>query len=227
MTAGWASLATPWVRRIFMVGIGIGVIQQVTGVNSIMYYGTQILSQSGFGHRGALIANVLNGVVSVLATFGGIYLLGKIGRRPMLIIGLAGTTSSLLLIGLFSLFFGPSTSLAYFVLLSMTLFLSFQQGFVSPVTWVLLSEIFPLRIRGLGMGSASFILWLANFAVTLTFPILVAFFGVSATFFMFVGMGLASGAFAMFAVPETARLSLEGIENHLQRIWTKGSVSPN
>jgi MFS transporter, SP family, major inositol transporter len=93
MLAGWASLATPWIRRVFLVGIGIGVVQQVTGVNSIMYYGTQILSQSGFGNRGALIANVLNGVVSVVATFGGIYLLGKIGRRPMLIVGLIGTTS--------------------------------------------------------------------------------------------------------------------------------------
>ena len=221
MIAGWASLATPWIRRIFLVGVGIGVVQQVTGVNSIMYYGTQILSQSGFGHRGALIANVLNGVVSVFATFGGIYLLGRIGRRPMLIIGLVGTTSSLLLIGVFSMLFGPSTLLAYFVLASMTLFLTFQQGFVSPVTWVLLSEIFPLRIRGLGMGSASFILWMANFGVTLAFPPLVAAVGVSATFFMFVVLGLAAGTFVVTSVPETARLSLEAIEDDLQRKWAK------
>ena len=209
---GWAALAAPWVRRIFLIGIGIGVVQQVTGVNSIMYYGTRILSQSGFGDRAALIANVLNGVVSVAATFLGIYLLGKIGRRPMLILGLIGTTSSLVLIGLFSRWFEPSGVLACLVLASMVLFLSFQQGFVSPVTWVLLSEIFPLWIRGLGMGTATFILWVVNGAIAFAFPSLVAGVGISATFFIFVGMGLFAGAFAARYVPETSGQTLEGIE---------------
>lgn len=209
---GWSDLATPWVLRIFLIGVGIAVVMQITGVNSIMYYGTQILSQSGYGDRGALIANVLNGVVSVLATFLGIYLLGKIGRRTMLIIGLLGTTASLMLIGLFSLFFGPSPSLATLVLISMVLFLTFQQGFVSPSTWVLLAEIFPLRIRGLGMGSAVFILWMVNFAIALSFPAAVASMGVSATFFLFVALGVGALTFVITYVPETRGRSLEAIE---------------
>ena len=218
---GWSALRIPWVKAVLLVGIGIGIVQQVTGVNSIMYYGTQILSRSGLGIQGALVANVLNGVVSVLATFIGIALVGRIGRRPMLVTGLIGTTSSLLLLGVVSLLFRPSPALAYLVLGAMSLFLSFQQGFVSPVTWLLLSEIFPLKVRGLGMGAATLVLWGANFVVAFSFPQLVAGFGVSATFFGFVVVGLLAVAFSARYVPETGGRSLEAIEELLQRRYSR------
>jgi major inositol transporter-like SP family MFS transporter len=213
---GWSALRIPWVRAVLLVGIGIGIVQQVTGVNSIMYYGTQILSRSGLGLQGALVANVLNGVVSVLATFIGIALVGRTGRRPMLVIGLIGTTSSLLLLGVVSLLFQPSPALAYLVLGAMSLFLCFQQGFVSPVTWLLLSEIFPLKVRGLGMGAATLVLWGANFVVAFSFPQLVARFGVSSTFFGFVVVGILAVAFSFRYVPETGGRSLEAIEELLR-----------
>jgi major inositol transporter-like SP family MFS transporter len=218
---GWSALRIPWVRAVLLVGIGIGIVQQVTGVNSIMYYGTQILSRSGLGIQGALVANVLNGVVSVLATFLGIALVGRIGRRPMLVTGLIGTTSSLLLLGVVSLLFRPSPALAYLVLGAMSLFLCFQQGFVSPVTWLLLSEIFPLKVRGLGMGGATLVLWGANFVVAFSFPQLVAGFGVSSTFFGFVVVGLLAVAFSARYVPETGGRSLEEIEELLQRRYSR------
>jgi MFS transporter, SP family, major inositol transporter len=214
--SGLSHLKLPWVRQIFLAGIGIAIVQQTTGVNSIMYYGTRILSESGFGDKGALIANVLNGVVSVLATFLGIYLLGKIGRRPMLIAGLAGTTGALLLIGIFSILFGPSVQLASLVLISMVIFLIFQQGMVSPSTWVLLSEIFPLRIRGFAMGTAVFVLWMVNFAISFSFPSFVATIGTSNTFFMFFGLGLVAISFVVYRVPETMGQSLEAIEQRFQ-----------
>ncbi|HEY6515777.1 MAG TPA: sugar porter family MFS transporter [Steroidobacteraceae bacterium] len=218
---GWSALRIPWVRAVLLVGIGIGIVQQVTGVNSIMYYGTQILSRSGLGIQGALVANVLNGVVSVLATFIGIALIGRTGRRPMLVIGLIGTTASLLLLGVVSLLFRPSPSLAYLVLGAMSLFLCFQQGFVSPVTWLLLSEIFPLKVRGLGMGAAALVLWGANFVVAFSFPQLVANFGVSATFFGFVVVGSVAVAFSARYVPETGGRSLEAIEELLQARYSR------
>src|SRR5581483_1323908 len=219
---GWSALRIPWVRAVLLVGIGIGIVQQVTGVNSIMYYGTQILSRSGLNIQGALVANVLNGVVSVLATFLGIALVGRIGRRPMLVTGLIGTTSSLLLLGVVSLLFQPSPSLAYLVLAAMSLFLCFQQGFVSPVTWLLLSEIFPLKVRGLGMGAATLVLWGANFVVAFSFPQLVARFGVSSTFFGFVVVGILAVAFSFRYVPETGGRSLEAIEELLQGRYSEG-----
>jgi MFS transporter, SP family, major inositol transporter len=223
---GWSALRIPWVRAVLLVGIGIGIVQQVTGVNSIMYYGTQILSRSGLGIQGALVANVLNGVVSVLATFLGIALVGRIGRRPMLVTGLIGTTSSLLLLGIVSLVFQPSPSLAYLVLGAMSLFLCFQQGFVSPVTWLLLSEIFPLKVRGLGMGGATLVLWCANFVVAFSFPQLVAAFGVSSTFFGFVVVGIIAVAFSSRYVPETGGRSLEAIEELLQRRYSRDDARP-
>jgi MFS transporter, SP family, major inositol transporter len=215
-----AILSTRWTRTLLFVGIGIGVVQQVSGVNSIMYYGTQILSQSGLGDRGALVANVLNGVVSVLATFVGIALIGRISRRRMLTIGLCGTTVALLSLALISSLFGPSQSLAYGVLFCMVLFLSFQQGFTSPVTWVILSEMFPLKARGLSMGAATLVLWLANFAIALVFPPMVARLGISVTFLGFVVLGLASLAFAARWAPETSHRSLEQIEAELERKYS-------
>ena len=218
---GWAALRIPWVRAVLLVGIGIGIVQQVTGVNSIMYYGTQILSRSGLGVQGALVANVLNGVVSVLVTFLGIALVGRTGRRWMLVTGLIGTTSSLLLLGVVSLLFQPSPALAYLVLGAMSLFLCFQQGFVSPVTWLLLSEIFPLKVRGLGMGAATLVLWGANFVVAFSFPQLVAGFGVSSTFFGFVTVGILAVVFSARYVPETGGRSLEAIEELLQGRYSR------
>lgn len=215
-SGGFADLATPWIRRLVFVGFGIAVVQQITGVNSIMYYGSQILSGAGFSRDGALTAQIANGVISVLATFVGIYLLGKVNRRPMLLTGLVGTTSSLVLIGLFSFVLPEGTARAFVILTLMVVFLAFQQGAVSPVTWLMLSEIFPLRIRGFAMGAAVLALWLTNFLVALSFPVLVDAITVANTFFVFAVVGLAAITFVARAVPETRGRSLEVLEMELR-----------
>ncbi|MGR9525665.1 sugar porter family MFS transporter [Priestia megaterium] len=209
-------LTTPWVRRVVFLGIGIAVVQQITGVNSIMYYGTEILKDAGFQTEAALIGNIGNGVISVLATFVGIWLLGKVGRRPMLITGLVGTTTALLLIGIFSLVFEGSAALPYIVLALTITFLAFQQGAISPVTWLMLSEIFPLRLRGLGMGVTVFCLWGINFLVGLTFPVLLASIGLSTTFFVFVVLGIGAILFVKKFLPETKGLTLEELEQRFR-----------
>ncbi|MEJ3734999.1 Major myo-inositol transporter IolT [Bacillus velezensis] len=214
--AAFKDLAVPWVRRIVFIGIGIAVVQQLTGVNSIMYYGTQILKDAGFETKAALIGNIANGVISVLATFVGIWLLGKVGRRPMLMTGLIGTTAVLLLIGVLSVVLKGSPALPYVVLSLTVTFLAFQQGAVSPVTWLMLSEIFPLRLRGLGMGVTVFCLWIVNFLVGFTFPVLLANIGLSATFFIFVLLGIASVIFVKRFLPETKGLSLEQLEQNFR-----------
>ena len=214
--ATFKDLTTPWVRRVVFLGIGIAVVQQITGVNSIMYYGTEILKDAGFQTEAALIGNIGNGVISVLATFVGIWLLGKVGRRPMLITGLVGTTTALLLIGIFSLVFEGSAALPYIVLALTITFLAFQQGAISPVTWLMLSEIFPLRLRGLGMGVTVFCLWGINFLVVLTFPVLLASIGLSTTFFVFVVLGIGAILFVKKFLPETKGLTLEELEQRFR-----------
>ncbi|MFE0102864.1 sugar porter family MFS transporter [Streptomyces sp. NPDC059009] len=214
---GFADLrATPWLRRLMWVGFGLAVCQQITGVNTIMYYGTQILTDAGFASDSALTANIANGVISVLATFVGIWLLGRVDRRPMLMTGQLGTTVALLLIGIFSLTLPEGTGRAFAVLAMTVTFLAFQQGAISPVTWLMLSEIFPTRMRAFGMGLAAVVLWLTNFAIGLAFPSLVSGIGISATFFVFVVFGVAAVCFTRRYVPETRGRSLEELEQELR-----------
>lgn len=209
---GWADLATPWMRRAFLVGVGIAIAQQATGVNAIMYYGTQILTSSGFGTQTALIANVANGAISVAAVLIGIALLGRLGRRTMFLTGLSGTTLSLLAIGLCSVLMPYSAARAYLILSAMVVFLAFMQMFIGPVSWVMLAEIFPLKLRGFGFGFAGCVLWIVNFAISLVFPVFVAYAGVASTFFTFFVFGIGSLVFVAKCVPETRGRSLEEIE---------------
>jgi major inositol transporter-like SP family MFS transporter len=205
------------VRRVFLIGVGVAIVMQATGVNSIMYYGTQILTTSGFGRETALIANIANGVISVAATCAGIFLLGRVGRRPMFLAGFTGTTLSMLLIGLCSELLPVSELRAGLILCAMASFLCFMQGLIAPVSWVLLSELFPLGIRGFAVGFAGCVLWMVNFTIGLLFPSLVAGVGISATFFIFFALGLVSIAFVKRCLPETKGRSLEAIEADFRR----------
>ena len=214
---GWQDMkSVSWVRKLMFVGFGIAIVQQITGVNTIMYYGTQILEDAGFASDTALTANIANGVISVVATFVGIWLLGRVARRPMLMTGQIGTTSALLLIGVFSLVLPSGDPRAYAVLAMTVTFLAFQQGAISPVTWLMLSEIFPMRMRGFGMGVAAVVLWLTNFVIGLVFPSLVDAIGISNTFFLFVAAGIFSLTFVKLYVPETKGRTLETLEAELR-----------
>ena len=202
--ASYSDLATPWIRRIVFIGMG---------VSSIMYYGTQILTEAGFSTEAALIGNVANGVISVLATIFGIWMMGRHGRRPLIMTGQIGTMACLLAIGILSAALEGTTTLPYVVLTLTVTFLFFQQGFLSPVAWLLLSELFPQRLREMGMGCAVLCLWLTNFCIGSAFPYFLFTFGLSFTFYMFAAVGLLGLAFVFKFVPETKGRSLEQIEH--------------
>ncbi|MCO7125744.1 sugar porter family MFS transporter [Sporolactobacillus shoreicorticis] len=222
--ATFRDLRKPWIRRIVFLGIGIAVVQQISGVNSIMYYGTHILQDAGFKTDVALIANVANGVISVAATFVGIWLLGRVNHRPMLLIGLTGTSTSLLLIGVASMTL-HGTPLLPFLVLSMTvMFLAFQQATISPVTWLMLSEIFPQKLRGLGMGVTVFCLWTTNFLISLLFPVLLSWIGLSMTFFIFFCCGVVAFTFVKCFLPETKDKSLEELELYFRNAGSKVNI---
>lgn len=172
------------------------------------------VSDAGFTADSPLTANIANGVISVLATFVGIWLLGRVDRRPMLMSGQIGTAIALLLIGVFSLALPKGTGRAFAVLAMTVTFLAFQQGAISPVTWLMLSEIFPTRMRGFGMGVAAVVLWLTNFAMV--FPSLADGIGISNTFFLFVAAGVLSLTFVKRYVPETRGRTLETVEAELR-----------
>ncbi len=205
-------LAEPWLRKILFIGIGLAIAQQLTGINSIMYYGTKVLEESGFSQQGALIANVGAGVIAVVAMLVALRIINRVGRRTMLIFGFAGVALFHLLIGLSSLLLPQGTVRAVVVLVFVICFVGTMQGTIGPLVWLMLSEIFPLRLRGVGMGLTVLILWLTNFLVSLLFPILVAGIGISTTFFVFAVLNAASLVFAVTRVPETNGRSLEQLE---------------
>ncbi|BAN95734.1 sugar transporter [Plautia stali symbiont] len=214
-------LRQPWLIKLFLIGVGIAAIQQLTGVNTIMYYAPTMLKAVGMSNDAALFATIANGAVSVLMTFVGIWLLGRIGRRTMTMIGQFGCTACLVFIGIVSYLMPetvngqPDILRSYMVLLGMLMFLSFQQGALSPVTWLLLSEIFPTRLRGIFMGGAVFALWIANFLISLLFPVLLASVCLSGAFFIFSLIGIGGAIFVIRWVPETRHRSLEQIEHYL------------
>lgn len=213
---GIKDLMVPWVKRIFIIGLGMAVINQISGINAIMYYGTTILSSSGFGDQGALIANVLNGVTSVLAVIAGIWMMSRLPRKFMLIMGLTGTAISLSAIAVTSIAVPEGTLRGFLVLLFMVTFLASMQSCIGTVTWLTMSEIFPLHVRGVGMGICVFVLWIVNFLVGFFFPQMVAGIGIATTFFIFVGLQILAIIWVKTSVPETSGRTLEELEQHFK-----------
>jgi sugar porter (SP) family MFS transporter len=211
-SGGWRDLRLPWVRRILLVGIGLAVAQQVTGINSVMYYGTQLLTEAGFSDSGALIANTANGALSLAGVIVGLRLIQKFDRRVLLIVGFIGTTLAHSLIGASSLLLPDGIGRASVILVFTVLFVFITQATIAPIVWLMLAEIFPQKFRGFGLGIAVLCLWLTNFAIGLAFPSVVASFGISTTFFVFAALQVLSLIFVATSVPETRNRSLEQVE---------------
>lgn len=203
---------TPWIRRILLFGIAVAIIQQITGVNAINYYGTQILYDSGFDLNTALIANVGNGLIAILAVAMGMKGLNKTGRRNIFLLGLAVTTFAEIGISILSVTSANQDYYGYAVFALVLVFMAFQQGCSVLVTWVLMSELFPLRLRGIGIGTMSFVLWVANLAVGVSFPSIIANFGTASTFLGFAFCGVISFLIVWKYCPETKDRTLEELE---------------
>jgi MFS transporter, SP family, major inositol transporter len=207
--------AYAWMRRILLVGIGLAIVQQATGINTAIYYAPSILESTGLGTSAALVATIAVGVISVTMTILGIYLLGRMNRRPLLITGFAGVAGSQAALAIcFTL--PESTLRSYLVLACMVSFVGFVQCFIGIGVWLLLSEIFPMAIRGFAMGIAVFVLWIVNATISLVFPSLVSALGATGTFSIFVAINLCSIWFVARFVPETRGRTLEELEDEFR-----------
>ncbi|MDR1349279.1 MAG: sugar porter family MFS transporter [Zoogloeaceae bacterium] len=210
--ATFRDLRIPWIRKLVFLGCGIGAGSQLCGINIMMYYGTTILERSGFELKAALIANVANGVLSVGAVTIAIMLMKHMPRRTLATIGLAGTTTAMFLLFLENVLLQNSPMHPWLTVTTTALFVFFFQGAIGPLFWLLLSEIFPLRVRGLAFGVASFCVWMANAIIGYLFPLLIATIGMAYTFLILAGIN--AGVFVLMRVhlPETMNRSLEEIE---------------
>jgi major inositol transporter-like SP family MFS transporter len=207
--------AYAWMRRILLVGIGLAIVQQATGINTAIYYAPSILESTGLGTSAALVATIAVGVISVTMTIVGIILLGRMNRRPLLITGFAGVAGSQAALAIcFTL--PESTLRSYLVLAAMVSFVGFVQCFIGIGVWLLLSEIFPMAIRGFAMGVAVFVLWIVNATISLVFPSLVGALGATGTFSIFVVINICSIWFVARFVPETRGRTLEELEDEFR-----------
>lgn len=211
---GLAALRLPWVMKIVVIGMGLSIIQQITGVNAIMYYAPRILESTGIGTNAALTATIANGAISVLAALAGLILVRRLPRKYLLALGQGLIVFSLLGIGIIS-WITDGQGATWLVLLLMLVFLTGQQGAVSPVTWVMISEVFPLRVRGLGVGLSVLMQWLANAAITFTFPILLGIVGLGPVCLGFASLNVIALVLAARYLPETSNRTLEEIEEVL------------
>lgn len=201
-----------WMRRTLWIGIGLATVQQATGINTVNYYAPTILESTGLGTSAALIATIAVGVTSVVMTIVGIILLGRFNRRPLLLTGFAGVVGAQVILAL-SFQLPESGFRSYLILASMLLFVAFVQGFIGTLVWLLLSEIFPMAIRGFAMGIAVFALWCVNAAISFIFPLLVEAAGATVTFGLFAAINVISFLFVKRFVPETRGRTLEELED--------------
>ena len=215
--SAWGEIKSqPWIRRLILIGMGIAAFQQLTGINSMQYYGTQVLEEAGFTRNSALTFNVLIGVISIVAMLIALPLLNKFNRRGMMLFGFAGILVAHLLVGVFGIVIPAGNPIRGWVLLvCILLFVGLMQGTLGPLAWLMLSEIFPLRLRGVAMSFAVLVLWVTNSIISLAFPSLVAALGFG-TFLLFAFVAALALLFISVAVPETKGKTLESLEEYFK-----------
>jgi SP family sugar:H+ symporter-like MFS transporter len=204
------------VHGIVWVGVGLAVFQQLVGINVIFYYGSVLWEFVGFTEEDSLLTNVIMGSVSILACLAAIALIDRLGRKPLLLIGSIGMTVTLaIMAGVFSQAtvtsdgLTLSSSLGAAALLSAVAYVAFFNFSWGPVMWVLLGEMFPNQLRGSGLAVSGFAQWIANFAITMTFPIMLATTGLTSAYGFYAISAAISIFFVVRLVRETRGRRLE------------------
>src|SRR5260370_9609407 len=207
--------AYPWMRRILYIGIGLALAQQLTGINTAIYYAPTILKSTGLGTNASLISTIFVGAIGGVGTVLGIWLLGIANPRPSLMIAFSGVAASDILLAI--MFRLPqSTTRSYLILVFILLFVFFVQTFIGTLIWLMLSEIFPMTIRGYCMGIAVFFLWGINTTISYVFPYMITNLGSSGTFTVFAAINLISLIFCIRFAPETRGRTLEELEDEFR-----------
>lgn len=210
--AGWTELADARYRPALIVGIGLAIFQQITGINTIIYYAPTIFQMAGFSSAAqSILATAGVGLVNVLLTIVSLRLLDRIGRRPLLLFGIAGMIASLAALGFVFRFGAGSPSLGWLAVISVMFYVGCFAISLGPIFWLIISEIYPLRVRGMAMGIATMANWGFNLVVALTFLLLVQGLGAADTFWLYAAVSVAALVFAHRLVPETKGRALEEI----------------
>ncbi len=212
--AEWKELFRPEIRLIMIIGIFLAIFQQWSGINVIFFYAPMIFEKTGLAVDAAIAQTVIIGSVNLIFTFVAIWLVDKIGRKILLLSGSIGMAVCHILIGL--AFFTDQLDGFYLLIVMLVCAASFAAT-LGPVVWVVLSEIFPNRIRGLAMGIATLCLWAACFTLTMTFPLLLKALEGAFTFWIYAAVCVIGFIYILKFVPETKGKTLEQIEKQFVR----------
>jgi SP family galactose:H+ symporter-like MFS transporter len=211
-STGFAAFKVPAVGLALFIGVSLALLQQVTGINTVIYYGPQIFQMAGISSASAsILAQTLVGTVNVLLTLVAIFFVDRVGRKPLLYIGLTGMFLALATLGV--AFAQPhlSGSLGTIALASMMVYVGCFAFSLGPIVWLLISEIFPLPARGLGMSLSTLANWVGNFLVSQFFLTMINKLGRPLTFWVYAALCIVTILFIRAMVPETKRELLEQI----------------
>jgi SP family galactose:H+ symporter-like MFS transporter len=221
-TSSYRELLRPDVRKVVVIGVLLAVFQQITGINTVIYYAPTLLHQAGLGNSASLLANVGNGIVNVAMTVIAIRLIDKVGRRVLLIGGTIGMAVALFVVA--TTFAVSGNTLGHTAAIVAVAGLAVYTGSfaigLGPVFWLLISEIYPARIRGKSMSIATIANWGANFVVAISFLTLLNTISNAGTFFLLGFLSLTAVAYFWRKVPETKGLTLEEIERDMAQPTT-------
>ena len=213
----WSLLMKPGIFKAVIIGVCIAILGQFMGVNAVLYYGPSIFENAGLSGGDSLFYQVLVGLVNTLTTILALVIIDKVGRKKLVYYGVSGMVVSLILIGLYFLF-GDSLGVSSLFLLVFFLFYVFCCAVsICAVVFVLLSEMYPTKVRGLAMSIAGFALWIGTYLIGQLTPWMLQNLTPAGTFFLFALMCVPYMLIVWKLVPETTGKSLEEIE----RYWTR------
>lgn len=198
-------------RKVLLIGIIVAMFQQWCGTNVIFNYAQEIFQSAGYDVDNTFINIVVTGIANLVFTFVAIYTVDRLGRRALMLIGAGGLAGIYLILGICYYIQVNGILMVILVVLAIACY-AMSLG---PVTWVLLSEIFPNRVRAVAVATGTFALWVASFTLTYTFPFLNTSLGTSGTFWIYTVICAAGFLFFLFKLPETKGKSLEELEKEL------------
>jgi len=212
---GRKELFSPLIKPAMIVGVSLAILQQITGINTVIYYAPTIFEFAGFhSSAAAIFATFVVGFVNVGFTVVAIFLLDRVGRRKLLLIGLAGMSGMLIMLGIAFILPSLLNQLGTLAAIGLMAYVGFFAIGLGPVFWLLISEIYPLKVRGLAMSIVTEANWGSNLIISLTFLTFIQLLGRSGTFWLYAAVGIIAVIFTYRYVPETKERTLEEIEEH-------------
>ncbi|HEX5788468.1 MAG TPA: sugar porter family MFS transporter [Woeseiaceae bacterium] len=208
------------IRKLVWLGIGLATFQQLVGINVVFYYGAVLWQSVGFAESDALLINVISGAISIAAVIVALLLIDRIGRKPILVIGSVGMTVTLafLVLAFLNATRAADGSLSLeggwgpVALIAANAYVAFFNFSWGPVMWVMLGEMFPNQIRGAGLAVSGFAQWIANFGITMTFPIMLTTIGLGGAYGFYTLCAFISIFFVLKMAHETRGVELEDMQ---------------